>query len=93
MSASKEQLQMWLDDLAAGAKIWIDDGGLALIAEYKTEKGLAESYYEIGGNSGECGVDGCDSDDEIQSTYCGSFCQEHLLTHCEECEVCAKDFA
>ena len=39
-----------------------------------------------------CGVEGC-TDTDILSTYCGSFCNEHLVGHVEECEVCAKDFA
>jgi len=38
-----------------------------------------------------CGVEGC-TDTDIVSTYCGSFCNEHLVEHVEECEVCAKDF-
>ncbi len=38
-----------------------------------------------------CGVEGC-TDTDIVSTYCGSFCNDHLVEHVEECEVCAKDF-
>ena len=39
-----------------------------------------------------CSKDNCDATEGIQSTYCGSLCEEHLAEHCEECEVCAKDF-
>lgn len=28
-----------------------------------------------------------------ESTYCGSFCEPCLEKHCEECEVCAKEFS
>lgn len=38
-----------------------------------------------------CGI--CnDATGDVQSTYCGSMCDECLRKHCEECEVCAKDF-
>lgn len=40
---------------------------------------------------GLCSIGGCDADD-VESTYCGSFCDEHLREHVEECEVCARDF-
>ena len=29
---------------------------------------------------------------DMQSTYCGTFCAACLADHCEECDVCARDF-
>ncbi len=96
MAASKEQLQAWLSELPDQSTIWIDEGGLTLIAEGNgiadSENPQEKSYYEIGGQPIGCSIDGCDSEDEMQSTYCGSFCETHLADHCAECEVCANDF-
>lgn len=38
----------------------------------------------------ECGepVD----DDDAESTYCGSCCQECLSDHCDQCSECRRDF-
>lgn len=39
-------------------------------------------------------VDGqCPDCEEGESTFCGSFCESCLEKHCEECEVCAAEFA
>jgi len=92
MAASKEKLLNWLNDLPNGCTIWIDEGGLALVAE---GKGVA-THYELGGEINLCGTCGeCFPDDPpgiLRATYCGTMCPECLSKHCDECEVCAKDF-
>jgi hypothetical protein len=36
----------------------------------------------------------CDADDpnEIESTYCGSYCQSCLSDHLDTCEICRADW-
>ena len=34
----------------------------------------------------------CDSTTDMVSTFCGSFCPDHLKKHVEHCAVCAPDF-
>jgi hypothetical protein len=34
----------------------------------------------------------CSAWEDVESTYCGSFCEEHLAEHLEECEPCARDW-
>lgn len=46
----------------------------------------APQYHVISSES-------CPDCERGESTYCGSFCEWHLADHCEECEVCAKDFS
>jgi len=38
-----------------------------------------------------CTEEGC-GDPHVISTYCGSFCNDHLLEHCEDCGLCASEF-
>lgn len=49
---------------------------------------LRTAGYQVRDSDGQC--PDCE---EGESTYCGSFCEDCLEKHCEECEVCAKDFA
>ena len=49
---------------------------------------LRTAGYQVRDADGQC--EACTSG---ESTYCGSFCEECLEAHCEECEVCATDFA
>ncbi len=34
----------------------------------------------------------CDATDGLESTYCGSFCPEHLRQHLAKCDVCREDW-
>lgn len=34
----------------------------------------------------------CEGDEDIESTYCGSFCQECLRAHLEKCDICRTDW-
>ena len=49
---------------------------------------LRAAGYQIRDAYGQC--PDCENE---ESTYCGSFCDSCLEQHCEECEVCAKDFS
>ena len=49
---------------------------------------LRAAGYQVRDADGQC--EACASG---ESTYCGSFCEDCLEKHCEECDVCAKDFA
>src|SRR5262245_15241049 len=81
--------------IAAAREEWEKDG------EIKIDDGAVVSRSDDPGayvqawvwvyNNGECGQ--CEDTEEVTSTYCGSLCPECLAEHCEECEVCAKDFA
>jgi hypothetical protein len=33
----------------------------------------------------------CGARDEVESSYCGSFCRECFEAHIEQCGVCAAD--
>ena len=35
----------------------------------------------------------CDDGEDVQSTYCGSLCNDCLREHIKECEPCNRDFA
>lgn len=35
----------------------------------------------------------CGDNENVQSTYCGSFCEFCLSEHVEYCDVCAEEFA
>ena len=49
---------------------------------------LRAAGYQIRDSDEQC--PDCENE---ESTYCGSFCDSCLERHCEECEVCAKDFS
>jgi hypothetical protein len=33
----------------------------------------------------------CTSESDLQSTFCGSFCPEHLRAHLQNCDICRKE--
>lgn len=35
----------------------------------------------------------CGTNQEVESSYCGSFCRQCFETHCVECGVCGNDTA
>ncbi len=48
-------------------------------------------YWADDESEAACSINDCDSTDDIQSSYCGSFCAAHLAEHCEHCEICREE--
>lgn len=47
------------------------------------------NYDEERAEAGMCSE--CETTEDVESSYCGSFCPVCFAKHCEECGVCADD--
>jgi hypothetical protein len=66
--------------------------GLEYIRVYFNPEVITASDIDDSEERCPCCEGGVD-EGEVESTYCGSMCQECREKHAEECEVCASDFA
>lgn len=74
---------LWFNDIEEGLREHLPSGfgdiAEVLVVSDPNEERYAETCPQCGG---VC------SPDDLESTYCGSFCPECLAEHLKKCEVC-----
>ena len=96
---SKEALAAWVQTLAPGSSVAVDDGGNTLL-EIREDGLQSEAYLEVGGYLLMEDISLCStcaqpvvSADPYYATPCGTFCAECMETkHGVDCEICRSEF-